>query len=146
MALPPLTFRERILYKDTFTAYVPVNAAVVNPSLSMLAGNDTASWTIAPVSDTDNTKIQNIKCNLHLTPNFDQPLGMAGLNKMVNIDTSNLLTCQREVKLQAVMRIFATTRYGDSFWAKVEGDPEHEVLVPCTCVYIVPDKQPSVIT
>jgi hypothetical protein len=146
MGLPALTLREKILYKDTATAYVAVNASTGNPVLNSDAGNNISSWTVAPVSATDPTPLSNFPCNLHLTGNFDLVRSPAGLAKEVNIDTSNLLTCQRAIDLQAAMRIHATTRYGDSYWYKVQGAAEMEVLVPCTCVYMVPDDDPDVIT
>jgi hypothetical protein len=125
------------MYKDRFTAYAPVIAS--DGSMNILG------WTIATVSQTDRTLLSNIPCNLHLTPNFDLVRGMGGLNKEVNIDTSNLLTCQRNIGLNAAYRIFATTRYGDAYWFKMQGASELEVLNPCTCVFIVPDKIPDVI-
>lgn len=143
MALPPLTGREKILYKDTFTAYIPVNANSRNSALNMIAGNDIEGWTIA--LQPDGSKLQNIPCNLHLTPNFDLIRGPAGLVKELNIDTSNLLSCQRQAILIAAMRLYCTTRYGDSYWFKVQGAPEKETLVPCCCVYLVPDDAPDVI-
>ena len=141
---PPDIFEQQ-MYKDYFTAYVAVNANTSNPSLNMIAGNNIAGWTIAKGADSNSTPLANIACNLHLTPNFDLIRGPAGLSKEVNIDTSNLLTTQRNIGLLSAMVIHATTRWGDSYWFKVQGAPEMEVLRPCTCVYIVPDHAPSVI-
>ena len=140
MGLPALTLRERLLYKDKFTAYAPVNAND--------GSMDIAGWTIAQSlqSDPNNpTYLQNVPCNLHLTPNFDLVRGMAGLHKEVNIDTSNLMTCQRNIGLDAAYRYYITTRYGDSYWVKQQGAAEVEVLVGCSCVYLVPDDAPDVI-
>lgn len=136
---------EQQMYLDSMTAFIPVNAATSNPSLSMIAANDIKGWTIAPISSTNASMIVGLACNLHLTPNFDLVRDQSGLNKEVNIDTSNLLTCQRTINLQSAMRIYAVTRWGDSYWFKVQGAAEQEVLMPCTCVYIVPDSAPSVI-
>jgi hypothetical protein len=146
MSLNPLTFREKVLYRDFCTAYIEVNAATATPSLNSTFGNNTNSWTIAPLSDTDNTLLSNFPCNLHANPNFDEVRGEGGLNKVVNLVTSNELTCQRQIMLLSTMRLFITTRYGDSQWYKIQGQAEQEVLVPCTCVYIVPDKPPILIT
>jgi hypothetical protein len=137
MALPALTLREKILYKDKFTAYVPVPAS--DGSMNIIG------WTIAPFTALDATPLQNVSCNLHLTPNFDLVRGMAGLTKEVNIDTSNLMTFQRQIQIPAACRIYAVTRYGDSYWFKQQGATESEVLVACSCVYLVPDKAPDVI-
>jgi len=145
MPLPSLTLREKILYKDTATAFTPVNASSANPALNMIAGNNIVTWAVAHVSDTDSTLLQNFPCNLHLTPNFDLIRSPAGLDKQVNIDTANILTCQRQVNLQAAMLIYATTRYGDSYWFKVQGEAEKEVLVPCCAVYLVPDAEPQIL-
>ena len=70
---------------------------------------------------------------------------MAGLNKEVNIETSNLMSCQRQVNIDAAYRIYATTRYGDSYWFKQQGAAEKEVNVPCCVVFLVPDFAPDVI-
>ena len=92
MSLPPLTYREKRLYLDKATFYTPINAAVNAPSLSMIAGNDVASWSVAPFSETDSTPLSNVPVNLHSNPNFDARESAAGLTKVVNIFTSNELT------------------------------------------------------
>ncbi len=138
MSIPTLTFRERLLYRDTFTAYTPNNDGNQN----------VGSYSIAPVSDTDPTPLQNIPCNLHMTPNFDLVQGGIVLNKQVNIDTSDLMTCQPTVQIDSTYVILGTQRAsagGRSEWFTVQGEAENESLVPCTCVYIVPRKKVPVI-
>jgi hypothetical protein len=129
MALPALTVREKQLYKDTMTVYRQVIGT---------DGNVTG-WSIAPLSDTDSTPLSNVACNFHRTPTFDYHSSDAGMSKRVNIDTSNLITCQYQIGLRPTDKIYITTRYGDSDYQKVIGAPEREVLVPCTCVYLTPD-------
>lgn len=133
MPLSPLDLRERQLYKDTFAAYQQVIPGNDN------GDGDIVGWELAPLSETDPTLMQNIPCNLHLTPNFDTPRSPAGLDKITSFETSNLLTCQRQVPLNPDFRIIAVSRYGDVYGFVIDGVNEQEVLVPCSCVFLVPD-------
>ena len=146
MSLPTLTLREKLLYKDKFTAYTPVNSSIATPSLNGLLSNNVASWTIAPLSSTDNTLLTNIPCNNHRNPNFSRVQDPGVLSKEVNIFTSDEVTCQRQIQLQDGMLLFVTTRYGDTYWYRIDGAAEQEVLIPCTCVYVVPTNPPVLIT
>ena len=130
MALPPLNIREKILYKDTFTAYAP-NRDQYGQILN---------WSIA--KQPDGTPLVNIAGNAHLTPNFDAVRSPAGLDKVTSFETSNNLTCQPAIDLYADYRIYITVRAsagGRFYWFMTDGDAENETLVPCTCVFLVPD-------
>ena len=125
--LPPLTAREKRMYRDTFTAYAPVRDANWNITTFIIATN------------TDGTLLSDINCNFHLTPNFDQPRSPAGQDKVTNYETSNLLTCQRAITLDPDWQVEGVTRWGDSVGPfAIDGTSEQEVLVPCTCVFLVP--------
>jgi hypothetical protein len=137
MPLPDLTFRERILYKDTATAYRPLNP---NDGTNNIKG-----WTIARIGGQDITLLKNFPCNFHSTPNFDSVKPMGQLTKIVNLETSNVLTCQSAITLVPKWIIHVVTRHGREYWQNVDGAAEDEVLVDCTCVYITPGKKPVTI-
>lgn len=128
MPIPALDARERQLYKDYFTAY----------EIDRTANWDTGGYAIAKYAGDGATPLVNIHCNAHLTPNFDQPRSPAGQDKQTNIDTSDLMTCQRQIVIDPDWTIFIRTRWGDTYWLTVDGESEREVLVPCTCVSLVP--------
>ena len=137
MALPALTAREKRMYKDLMTVYVSVLGSNVTA--------DSAGWQITLNNPDTTTLLQNIPCNFHATQNFDLPRSMGIQAKLVNEMTSNLLTCQAQVNIPADSRIHVQTRLGRTYWLKVQGAAQDEVLVPCTCVFVVPDKAPKTI-
>jgi hypothetical protein len=132
MPLPALLIREKILYKDLFWAYTPTEDS----------NGNTNGYVLATLSHGFVGPVAAIPCNAHLTPNFDQPRSPAGQDKVTSFETSNLLTCQRQMYIDPDWVLFVKTRWGDANWFKTDGDVEREVLVPCSCVFLVPSTAP----
>lgn len=137
MPLPALTVPEAILYKDSMTVYRQVNdQATGNP----------LGYKLAPVSSSDATPLQDVPCNFHATPNFDEPRpAQVGMAKRVNILTSNKITCQYEVLVESLDVILLTDRHGSQQWQAVDGDVKRPVLIKHGYFYGVPTQAPVIL-
>ena len=137
MPLPALTPEEAILYQDSMTVYRQVNDPVTG---------DPSGYKLAPVSDTDPTALEDVPCNFHATPNFDEPRPKSvGMAKRVNILTSNKITCQYEVAVESLDVILLTDRHGSQQWQAVDGDVKRPVLIKHGYFYGVPTQAPVIL-
>ena len=128
MALPLLNAREKILYKDLMTVYRMQVDATGNP----------LGYAVVQMSATDSTPLRNVPCNFHRTHNFDWRMAPVGMTKRVNIDTSDRLTFQYGIPMQASDLVYITSRVGDSEWRIIQGAPEKGLLILHSFAYAVP--------
>lgn len=137
MPLPALDLDScDVMYLDFMTVYREVvDAATSNP----------LGYKLVTMSALDLTPLQNVPCNFHRTPNFDQVTTPAGVSKRVNILTSNKITFQYGIPVVSLDVVLITTRYGDTEWQAVQGFPKRPVLIPHSYFYGVPTQPPVIL-